>query len=100
MKKYVYCYYDKVQEAFTQPLFQDLDPVQMSQGLSRAIKKGFKLDQLTQFNGLVLYHLGDFDDSTGDFVLDKRELLDCDVVLKVREEIEASKKVEKKEGDE
>lgn len=99
MKKYIYCYYDKVQEAFTQPLFQDLDPVQMSQGLARAIKKGFKLEQLSQFAGMVLYHLGDFDDSSADFILNKKLLLDCDEFIKIRHELESSKE-EKKEGEE
>ena len=100
MKKYVYSYYDKVQEAFTQPLFQDLDPVQMAQGLTRAIKKGFKVDQLNQFVGMSLYKLGIFEDTSGEFEFDKQMLLDCDSIIEVRKELEEDKKVAvKEEGD-
>lgn len=52
-------------DAFTQPVYVDVDPANYALQIARALKTTEDVKLLKDYSSLVMYHLGTFDDETG-----------------------------------
>ena len=52
-------------DAFTQPVYVDVDAANYAIQIARALKTTEDLKLLKDYSSLVMYHLGTFDDETG-----------------------------------
>lgn len=75
MKITVYAYRDRKAGAFGTPSFSPLLPSDQKEAIVRAVLKGSIKDSAD----LELYHLGSFDDKTGEFELVERPVLILDL---------------------
>lgn len=94
----VYCYYNKLLEAFGNYQLDDHAEEQVALYLQRDLKASFlRGDNVSKFKELDLYKLGTFDDQTGEFVNDKHLIVDLGNCLAQLEAAKVSS--EKKEGN-
>lgn len=52
-------------DAFTQPIYVDVEPANYALQIARALKTTEDTKLLKDYSSLVMYHLGTFDDETG-----------------------------------
>lgn len=81
MKITVYAYRDRKAGAFGNPSFSPLLPSDQKEVIIRAVVKG----QVKDSQDLELYHLGSFDDKTGEFELADRPVLVLDLGSVIKE---------------
>jgi len=75
--------------AFTTPQFIDIQPEVAAVQLSRSLQINDKPDIDKTYQDLVMFHMGSFDDETGELIpLDEpKQLLVCGDVIVARKEI-------------
>lgn len=86
MKLNILFFYNKKIECFTQPVFDDHEVEVSAQQLSRSLVIEKDVTKVTPYKNLKLFHLGVFDDQTGEIkLLGKPELiLDCSEIVEKR----------------
>lgn len=92
----VYCYYNKLLEAFGNYQLDDHEPQKIVVGLTRDLRAQFLQGKIENLRYLDLYLLGTFNDETGEFVNKKQLILDLGVTIS---QFEAQKKSEKEAED-
>lgn len=88
MKLYWVMFRNRKIGAFTTPQFIDQEPEVAAVQLSRALQMDEKGEHDKVYHDLVMFHLGEFDDSTGELITleEPRALLDCAKVIDARKE--------------
>ena len=93
MKLNVYCYYNKLLKAFGNFQLDDHDADRVAMGISRDLRAQVIQKKAENLRYIDLYCLGTFDDETGEFVNDKKLVLDLGVTIASYEaQLEAEKK--------
>lgn len=90
----VYCYYNKLLQAFGNFQLDDHNADQVCAGLSRDLRARFLEGKAENLKYIELYCLGTFDDETGAFVNDKKLILDLGSVIAGFEAQRAAKQEE------
>lgn len=93
----VYCYYNKLLQAFGNFQLDDHNAEQVCSGLSRDLRARFLEGKAENLKYIELYCLGTFDDETGSFVNKKELILDLGSVIAGFEAKKAAE-IEKKEA--
>lgn len=72
-------------KCFTQPFFTDIEPEKVAVQESRSLQICEDGKQILPYKFLKLYYLGQFNDATGEIIIEeKKELLDCSSLVKKR----------------
>lgn len=94
----VYCYYNKLLQAFGNFQLDDHNAEQVCSGLSRDLRARFLEGKVDNLKYIDLYCLGTFDDEKGVFVNDKKLILDLGNVIAGLEAQRAAEQEPKKEA--
>lgn len=76
MKYIAYSFYDKRAEAYSLPKFLNFVPADYVQQITRSLKACKDEKILLQYNDLVLYRIGYFDDESGHIEYDSLRIAD------------------------
>lgn len=71
----IYCYYNKLLEAFGNYQLDDHEPEKVVAGLSRDLRAQYLQKDVSNLKHIDLYILGTFNDETGEFTNGKKLLL-------------------------
>ena len=97
MKLNILIFKNKAIECFTTPQFDDHDPKMAAEQLRRSLIIEKDVTKVDPYKNLELYHLGEFDDLTGEIKQKEPELLlDCSAVVKGRKDYVESVSINRK----
>ena len=71
----IYCYYNKLLEAFGNYQLDDHEPAKVVAGLTRDLRAQWLQKDVSNLKPIDLYVLGQFNDETGEFTNDKHLLM-------------------------